>query len=280
MTSEPASDVRAELRTLVVPYDGSRVAARVLPVARALAERTGSRVTLLTSTFGGEGATAKQMDAAEAALEGIPVERVEVDDRSAADATIDVALSTDGALVCMSTHGRSGVGRAVLGSVADGVIRSGQVPVLVVGPECDPSALDHPGPVTMCVDGSARSPQVVAEGVGWARLLDREARMVLVSSPFDGQTRQESAEMFQRLVEAAPSNGVHLSGHDAINGSVAWGLVTEGDAVKAPLLVIAPASRSRWERLLVGSTTLAVLRSAGCPVLVLDSGASDPRGSR
>ena len=38
-------------------------------------------------------------------------------------------------LVCMPTHGRSGLGRALLGSVAQGVVRHSRVPVLVVPPE-------------------------------------------------------------------------------------------------------------------------------------------------
>jgi nucleotide-binding universal stress UspA family protein len=37
-----------------------------------------------------------------------------------------------GALIVMSTHGRSGLGRTVLGSVADRVIRTAEAPVLLV----------------------------------------------------------------------------------------------------------------------------------------------------
>ena len=37
-------------------------------------------------------------------------------------------------LVVMSTHGRTGVGRAMLGSVAGAVLRTGRVPVVLVGP--------------------------------------------------------------------------------------------------------------------------------------------------
>ena len=39
-----------------------------------------------------------------------------------------------GALVCMTTHGRGGVTRAVLGSVAEAVVRGSDGPVLLVGP--------------------------------------------------------------------------------------------------------------------------------------------------
>jgi nucleotide-binding universal stress UspA family protein len=273
--SKPATTAsKGDVRTLIVMYDGSQVAAGVLPLVHQLVGRTGADVRLITSTLDGTGATPVQLAEAESELAGLAVERVVVDDRPAAEAAVDLASRTDGGLLCLSTHGRSGIGRAVLGSVADGVIRSGRVPVLVVGPNCDTDALDRPGPVALCIDGSARSDRVLDEGIHWARLLDRDVRMILVSSPFDGATRQASTDMFSRLEQGHPSPDVQVSGYDAVNGSVAWGLVTEADRVKAPLIVISPTGRTGWERLLAGSATLALLRSATCPVLVLASGSA------
>jgi nucleotide-binding universal stress UspA family protein len=50
----------------------------------------------------------------------------------AADAIVGLARETPHSLVTMTTHGRSGMGRWILGSVADRVIRHSGVPVLVV----------------------------------------------------------------------------------------------------------------------------------------------------
>jgi nucleotide-binding universal stress UspA family protein len=45
------------------------------------------------------------------------------------------AAEREGAdLIVMSTHGRSGLGRIVLGSVADAVVRRTSLPVIVVRP--------------------------------------------------------------------------------------------------------------------------------------------------
>ena len=44
----------------------------------------------------------------------------------------DLAREIPGSLVAMTTHGRSGMGRWILGSVADRVIRHSGAPVLVV----------------------------------------------------------------------------------------------------------------------------------------------------
>jgi nucleotide-binding universal stress UspA family protein len=51
---------------------------------------------------------------------------------AAAGEIIDLALSTPHDLIAMSTHGRSGIGRWVLGSVAERVIQHSQDPVLLI----------------------------------------------------------------------------------------------------------------------------------------------------
>jgi nucleotide-binding universal stress UspA family protein len=48
------------------------------------------------------------------------------------------AAEREGAeLIVMSTHGRSGIGRIVLGSVADAVVRRTSLPVILVRPTMD-----------------------------------------------------------------------------------------------------------------------------------------------
>jgi len=48
---------------------------------------------------------------------------------------IDVVQNEGYALVVMATHGRSGLGRLILGSVAEAVLRSVSVPVMMVRPQ-------------------------------------------------------------------------------------------------------------------------------------------------
>jgi nucleotide-binding universal stress UspA family protein len=53
---------------------------------------------------------------------------------SACDSIIEAARRHDCGLIVIGTHGRGGVRRAVLGSVADAVARHGSVPVMLVPP--------------------------------------------------------------------------------------------------------------------------------------------------
>ena len=53
----------------------------------------------------------------------------------AAEAILDYAMTVQPDVIVMSTHGRSGIGRWLLGSVADRVMQHSNVPVMLVRPE-------------------------------------------------------------------------------------------------------------------------------------------------
>ncbi len=64
---------------------------------------------------------------------GAPIETALVEaGASAADAIVRAVQDAKGDLVVMGTHGRTGLRRAILGSVAERVVRTAEVPVVVV----------------------------------------------------------------------------------------------------------------------------------------------------
>jgi nucleotide-binding universal stress UspA family protein len=52
-----------------------------------------------------------------------------------ADALLDHAAASHADLIVMSTHGRSGMERWLLGSVAERVMRGAKMPVLLIRPD-------------------------------------------------------------------------------------------------------------------------------------------------
>ena len=71
-----------------------------------------------------------------AELEAAGVEVVtDYETGNAAEKILDYARAADIDLIVMSTHGRGGLGRLLVGSVTDRIIRAGERPVLVVPPE-------------------------------------------------------------------------------------------------------------------------------------------------
>jgi nucleotide-binding universal stress UspA family protein len=145
---------------ILVALDGSGLAEQVLPYVVPLAKTFGARLTLLCaveplSTVATTGMSLpgsyvsydplieaqdelRSYDATyligikqRLAEQGIEVGCEEPEDR-AAEAIVAAARRLHVDLIAMTTHGRSGLGRALLGSVADGVVRTAPCPVLLV----------------------------------------------------------------------------------------------------------------------------------------------------
>jgi nucleotide-binding universal stress UspA family protein len=146
-----------ELHRILVPLDGSALAQQALPVAAELARATGSELVLLRvvlpfdtvvpalSPLGRpisvaaelvseelEGARQQLWLAAQTLDHGDLQVTPIVETGYAADTIVDAALHPHADLIVMATHGRSGVKRWALGSVADKVLHAAKAPVLLV----------------------------------------------------------------------------------------------------------------------------------------------------
>jgi len=138
------------LERILVPLDGSAHSESVLPFVENLASQLGASLVLQQAVlpvtlFAGEyippteslqepAASAHEYLGRIAARErslGIATD-VEVDVGATADAILHAAERTGADIIALSTHGRSGPMRWVLGSVADAVVRHSPLPVLVV----------------------------------------------------------------------------------------------------------------------------------------------------
>ena len=162
---------------VIVPLDGSKFAEAALPHAAEMVRTFGARVTLYQSTPGVEyfqshtdwgrlngeagfnfgGPTEMASSRVELSREYLHRMAVEMETRygiygvasvhslrNASDAIVKLASESANSLVVMTTHGRSGVGRALLGSVADRVVRQSPAPTLLVrGSMAAKEAADH-----------------------------------------------------------------------------------------------------------------------------------------
>lgn len=135
-------------RRLLVPLDGSQVAEMALPYVEELAGRLGSGVRVLHVCDPGEKELRHMHEIyvqhiadhirSRAAAHGkgekvseVGVEWVVTMGEAPAE-IIDYAERSDTSLIVMATHGRSGIGRWALGSVADRVLRGTNRPVALV----------------------------------------------------------------------------------------------------------------------------------------------------
>ncbi len=138
---EPAPDLIPEpfVQNLLVALDGSPLAEQALEPALALARLLEAPCTLLRVV---EAHEIHQVQVeAEAYLKHLAgrlrEQSLQVRSRVVVAGNVAEAIATEaqaGDLIVLATHGRGGVRRLLLGSVADKVIRSSTVPVLVYRP--------------------------------------------------------------------------------------------------------------------------------------------------
>ena len=121
------------VQTVLVPLDGSERAEQALRPAVQLAERLDAELVLMTTQWEATRVETVQryLDVHIALLER-DARPLVVLDREAPEAIL-LAARDSGALVCMTTHGRSGMASAALGSVAEAVVRGSNGPVVLIG---------------------------------------------------------------------------------------------------------------------------------------------------
>lgn len=141
---------------ILVPLDGSELAEQALPHVQGLAKCLGSEIVLLQvlthKTYDyllDDAAMSESLRHSERTLasdyitpllqrvrdDGFTVSaHVATAGGAVADAIVEFARRNHADLIAMSTHGRTGPARWVLGSVADRVVRGAGIPVLLIHP--------------------------------------------------------------------------------------------------------------------------------------------------
>ncbi|CAM3495993.1 universal stress protein [Deinococcus saxicola] len=139
------------MNRILVTTDGSELGQHALIHAQGLAQALGAELIVLSIQTDplvaayGEYAYAmptpnETMDEMKACLEHILHERVpdarimveRAQGRHVSCAILDVAREEGAQMIVMTTHGRSGLGRALMGSVAQAVAQHSPVPVLLI----------------------------------------------------------------------------------------------------------------------------------------------------
>lgn len=286
------------VETLLVPTDGSRWATAAARRGFDIATQLGADVHVLSvadsslatgAGYGGdsasiraslreqadrrvaslrEEATARGLDATGAVREGIPAAEI-VD---YADGRVDA--------IAMGTSGRGGVARAIVGSVADKVIRTATVPVLTV----NRAALDESDTVETLlipVDGSAPSEAAAARGVALAEQFGATVRFLSVADRgvADGVDAVSADELAERAgdrvdeVATATANGRVEWTSATVVGDPGEAIVDHAEDHAVDMVVMGTHGHGGFRRAVLGSVTDEVVRTATVPVLsVRDTG--------
>jgi nucleotide-binding universal stress UspA family protein len=204
------------------------------------------------------------------------------------------AWDIDADLIVMTSHGRTGLSRAWLGSVADGVLRYSTTPVLMLRPIDGKTRRDAAHHlfkrVLVPVDGSPLSAEVLAAATSLAKCSDARMSLLRVVQPVpmiipdvavpyaytppmpdDPATKRLADEASHQLAEVArqlhEESGVEIEARVVVEERVASAIL---DFVRAhDIDVVAMSTHGRGaSRFLLGSVADKVLRGSGVSMLL------------
>jgi nucleotide-binding universal stress UspA family protein len=275
MTSTDRNHGGRAIDTVVVPLDGSEFSERALVPAAALAARTGAELVVYTSVVNGPTIDPNVYLGDAVARAGSPDATPVATDDMVVHGLEYVVAGADSPVVCMSTHGRSGVVEALLGSVAEEIARTIHAPMLLVGPAADLDAGSRFDATVVCTDGSEVSNSIVPVVSVWIEALHLRAWVVQVLDADVRQALEDAGESVneENLVYSLARTLMNYDGAgvnwDVLHGdSVAARIVDYAAHLPASLIAMATHGRSGLGRVALGSVAARVVHDAPCPALV------------
>jgi nucleotide-binding universal stress UspA family protein len=279
---------------ILVPLDGSPESNVALPLARTIAHATRGSITLLRvlplSDLPGDGALSTEPAQTlnrivhELVAGGLKVEAL-VRYGEAADEILAQARSQPADLIVMRTHGRVGLERTLLGSVAERVLSAGVVPAVFVRP--GGRRISHIRTLSVPVDGSPGGAVALGTAVGLARATGATIKLLEVAVPipveawagyggvsyYDPAWDEEALTSAQSYVEGLVArlrrSGLSVNGEARMQSGVAATIVDVAEETSADLIVMSTEALTGVARFLLGSVADAVVRRAHCPVLLI-----------
>jgi nucleotide-binding universal stress UspA family protein len=297
---------------ILIPLDGSKTAEKVLPYARYLAGKINASVELLAVVDIAEMAThipaekARFVDAmfengmrsSETYLRGIAAtfHGATVDctvEKGRAEETIIEKGETDkGMLIAMATHGRSGLNRFLLGSVAEKVLRGSANPLLLVRATQEAKSEGEAACKTVIVplDGSELAESVLPTVTRAAKALDLEVLLFRAYHvPFNAYSgnegyyavkyddlvsgvRDEANAYLAKKVAEIKKLGIEKVRSISAEGFAGDEIILLGRKTPDGLIAMSSHGRSGVRRWVLGSVTETVVRHTVDPMLVLRAG--------
>jgi nucleotide-binding universal stress UspA family protein len=295
---------------ILVPLDGSALAQAILPYVVIVAKGFHSRVILLhvaetaldheapeQKTYADE--TMERIRpmaesylagvADELGREGIDVETKVVKGQAAAQ-IVEHADKENVGLIAMSTHGRSGLARLVMGSGIDKILRACEQPVLLVRPRDEGAGGEAGGRLAKIIvplDGSDAAEAVLPFAEELAKALGLEAILIQVIGvettvhfgPMAADSWPVPSDVLQRLDVVASGYLTGLAKQlkdkgltvqwEVLRGSAASRIVEFARETPDSLVAMTTHGRSGFRRWVMGSVTDEVVRHTGEPVLVM-----------
>jgi nucleotide-binding universal stress UspA family protein len=176
--------------------------------------------------------------------------------------------------LAMTTHGRRGMDRLILGSVVEEVLRRSELPLLIARPD---TAGERGEAILVALDGSRLAEEILPDVARLAKATGRpvevaRAMLPVVTAGGLGEfpmyfPQEDPAPYLDDVCTLLAAEGV-TAAPVALAGRAGSSLLTYAAGSNASLIALTTHGRSGLRRVLMGSIAEEILRTAPCPVLV------------
>ncbi|MES3628994.1 MAG: universal stress protein [Longimonas sp.] len=279
------------IERILVPTDGAGPASWALEHARFLANEHNATLHFIhvyTSDEGPVDSLELASFESEASIPApdvlndtpYPVVKRSVTHPSVPDGIVRYARQEEVDLIVMGTHGRTGVHRAMLGSVAEKVVRHAHCPVLTIREQTHRSpqqSIDH---ILAPIDFSSHTHIVTEQATAFAKRYGARVTLLHVLEDIAVPTtygidpmitdsepvRARITERLSREADMLREQGVEVESRIR-SGNPAEEILALAENDQVDLIAIATVGRTGIARFLLGSVAEKVVRQAPCPVL-------------
>jgi len=213
------------------------------------------------------------------------VVRAGIPSKPPADVVLEYAKDLQADVLVMGTHGRRGARRFLLGSVTEEVVRRSICPVLTIRKQKKVYLMPSVHKILVPIDFSDASKKLVDLAAEFALKLDAKLTLMHVVDiefyPYYGLT-EDPVRLIERnmidiamdklndTVEMLRDQGVRANWETDTGRTVR--VVNEyAERKEIDLILVGSHGRSGFDRLMLGSISEKVLRSAPCPVMIMNT---------
>lgn len=286
-----------QIEDILIPLDGSKQAESVLPYVRDLAPKFNSRVHILGIGIGRKTRRVNRLleDYIDRIVKELHTHNIKSEPvilyGSAADKILDFTAEKEMDLIIMATHGRSGISRWWMGSVAEKVISGATAPVLLVRSKRRRTTgtavnLESIHKIIAPLDGS----DIGEVALPYAEAIAIRSRATIhlvqvISPPGTVEANLLGGPDWRKFISAMHDAGENylksvaerLSGKDikvtyeVLTGDPADKIVEYATARDASMIAMSTHGRTGLTRWVLGSVADKVLHGARIPILLVRS---------
>lgn len=300
------------LRSILVPLDGTPFSERSLPLAAEVARASEAALHLArvhvphepdgllsNTSFQWEGVDLSEYDRndrrreeeylheveARVGTNGLEVDSALLEEGDVSEQLCAYAREVDADAIFLTSHARGGIRRVALGSVADCVLRSSHLPVVIVHPspgERDVEAPRHVDHILVPVDWSRLAGTVFGPVVDLAKAMGARVTLTSIVTPVvlgpkilpiapeaPDEDELRATEYLEELADELRAEGldvdvVVVSARDPVRGIVSVAAVCGVD-----LIAMATHGYGGVKRMIAGSVADRVLHTSELPIMMM-----------